>query len=276
MCFFGKLLFREHKLRKIILALLTLIVFIYWDLLIRVRYLFRRDGIEVWVDRQFHRICSLLFSFTAFFVNVHIHFEKADNLELPDTFMLISNHQSIQDIPLLIWSFPEHDLRFSAKESLFKWIPMVSIMLRTQEHGKINRKGSPAETMKTLERVALKSRQGYCPVVFPEGTRSRDGRVGTFHHGAVRKMLSANAIPVVSAAIEGGWRVGNVEGLVKNMADFNYHVKILARYDAPESKKDIQNIISQAHSDITKQVELWQKSDRENPKTTKGFHVRPF
>lgn len=262
-------------MRKIILALLTLSVFIYWDLLIRLRCLFSRDSIEPWVDRQFHRICKLLFSFTAFFVNVHIHFEQPDNLVLPKTFMLICNHQSIQDIPLLIWSFPQHDLRFSAKESLFRWIPMVSIMLRIQKHGKINRKGSPAETMKTLERVALKSKQGYCPVVFPEGTRSKDGRVGTFHHGAVRKMLSANSIPVVSAAIEGGWRVGNVEGLVKNMADFNYHVKILKKFEAPETKKDIQAIINKAHSDITKQVELWQEKDRKNPKNTKGFHVRP-
>ena len=250
-------------------------MFLYWDFLIRIRYIFSGKSIESWVDVQFHRICDLLFGFTAFFVNVHIHFEKPENLELPDTFMLISNHQSIQDIPLLIWSFPEHDLRFSAKDSLFRWVPMVSIMLRTQQHGKINRRGGAAETMKTLERVAMKSQKGYCPVVFPEGTRSRDGKVGTFHLGAVRKMLSVSPIPVVTAAIEGGWRVGDVEGLVKNMNDFNYHVRVLKVYDTPSSKSEIQTIVEEAHTEITETVMAWRQADDASPKTTKGCHIKP-
>ncbi len=263
-------------MKKIVLALLTFSVFLYWDLLIRIKYIFSRKSIEPWVDRQFHRICNLLFSFTAMYTNVHIHFERPMELELPETFMLIANHQSIQDIPLLIWSFPDHDLRFSAKDSLFSWVPMVSIMLRIQQHGRINRRGSAAETMKTLERVAQKAGQGYCPVVFPEGTRSRDGHIGTFHLGAVRKMLSVNPLPVVTAAIEGGWRVGNIEGLVRNMSDFNYHVKLLEKFDAPTSKQEIQKIVEQAAESIKEQVYSWQKTDRENPKIEKGRHIKPY
>ena len=262
-------------MNKIILALLTLITFLYWDFLIRIRYILFSSDIESWVDRQFHRICRRLFSFTSLLVNVHIHFDKSEDIELPETFLLISNHQSIQDIPLLIWSFPDHDLRFSAKDSLFRKVPMVSIMLRLGKHGKIDRNGNAADTMKTLERVAMKSRDGYCPVVFPEGTRSRDGRLGTFHHGAVRKMLSMNSVPVVTVAIEGGWRVGNVEGLVKNMSDFNYHVKVLDVFDAPGSKKEIQDIIVRSHEKIERQVSAWQDEDRMNPKTKKGCHIRP-
>lgn len=261
---------------KIILAILTLSVFVFWDFIIRIYYIFSRNSIEKWVDRLFHHICDLLFSFTAFFVNVHIHFEKPDELELPKTFMLVANHQSIQDIPLLIWSLPKHDLRFSAKDSLFRNVPMVSLMLRLQKHGKIDRHGNAADTMKTLERVALKSKDGYCPVIFPEGTRSRDGKLGEFHNGAVRKMLSANSIPVVTAAIEGGWRVGDVKGLVKNMSNFNYHVKILAVHDAPSSKKEIQEIISSAHEKIEEQVTIWQEEDRKSPKTSKGCHIKPY
>ncbi len=263
-------------MNKITLAILTLSVFIYWDFLIRIRYIFSRKSIEKWVDTQFHRICDLLFSFTAFFVNVHIHFERSEKLELPETFMLIANHQSIQDIPLLIWSFPKHNLRFSAKDSLFKWVPMVSIMLRLQQHGRINRRGSAAETMKTLERVALKTKDGYCPVVFPEGTRSRNGKIGTFHHGAVRKMLSSNPVPVVSAAIEGGWRVGDIEGLVRNMSGFNYHVKLIEVFEPPSSKQEIQHIIEKSAEDIKNQVYKWQEDERNNPKKEKGRHIKPF
>ena len=263
-------------MNKFLLAFLTLNILFYWDLLIKLRYIFNRKDIERWLDTLFHRICNLLFKLTSFLVNVHIHFERADGIELPNTFMLIANHQSIQDIPLLIWAFPDHDLRFCAKDSLFRGIPTVSIMLRLQKHGKINRHGGSAETMKTIERVALKSRDGYCPVIFPEGTRSKDGKIGTFHHGAVRKILNENSIPVVTVAIEGGWRVGDTAGLIRNMSNFDYHVKILEIFDEPKSKNEIQNLIEKASSDIKKQVYCWQKDDLDHPKIEKGHHIKPY
>ena len=240
-------------MKKLVLAILTLFVFIFWDIKIRLKYIFSKQSIESWVDGQFYRICEQLFGLTSFFVNVHIKYEQPDEIKLPETFMLIANHQSIQDIPLLIWSFPNHNLRFTAKDSLFRWIPMVSIMLRIQQHGRINRHGKAADTMKTIERVARKTKQGYCPVIFPEGTRSKTGEVGTFHQGAVRKMLAVNSIPVVCAAIEGGWRVGDVKNLVKNM----------------------EHIIEYSAEDIKTQVSIWREADRQNPKIKKGCHVKP-
>ncbi|MBI9109064.1 MAG: 1-acyl-sn-glycerol-3-phosphate acyltransferase [Spirochaetales bacterium] len=263
-------------MNTIFLALLTLTIFVFWDILIRIKYIFSRKSIEKWVDIQFHRICNLLFSFTAFLVNVHIHFERPKELALPETFLLVANHQSIQDIPLLIWSFPNHELRFCAKDSLFRRVPMVSIMLRIQQHGRIDRHGNAADTLKTLERVALKSKNGYCPVVFPEGTRSRDGNLGPFHLGAVRKMLSTNTLPVVTAAIEGGWRVGDVKGLIENMKDFNYQVKILRVHEAPETKKEIRDILDKAYEDIEKQLSAWREEERKVPKTSKGHHYKPY
>lgn len=263
-------------MKKLILAIISLSVFIFWDIRIRLKYIFSRKNIEPWVDVLFHKISKLLFSFTSFFVNVHIHFVRPDEIQLPDTFMIIANHQSIQDIPLLIWSFPNHDLRFTAKSSLFKWIPMVSIMLRIQKHGKVNRKGGAAETMKTIERVARKAEDGYCPVIFPEGTRSKDGEIKTFHQGAVRKVLSVAPVPVVSVAIEGGWRVGDVKNLVKNMENFTYRVKILNVYDAPDSKQGIQNIIENSAEEIKKQITIWRSGDLNNQEIKKGRHVRPY
>ena len=263
-------------MNKIILGLLALNVLVFWDFLIRIRYIFSRKSIEKWLDRQFHRICDLLFTLTGFFVNVHIKFERPKDLELPETFMLIANHQSMQDIPLLIWSFPKHDLRFCAKDSLFRGVPTVSQMLRIQKHGRIDRHGNAAETMKTLQRVALKSKNGYCPVVFPEGTRSKDGNLGTFHHGAVRKMLSSNTLPIVILAIEGGWIVGDIKGLVKNMADFDYRVKVLDVYDAPASKKEIQDILDKSHEDIENQLKIWRTDNADSPKTSKGRHIKPY
>ena len=262
-------------MKKILLALITLFTFLFWDVVVRIRHLFNRRNIEPWIDLLFHRICNLLFSFTSALVNVHIHFEQNKEINLPKTFLIIANHQSIQDIPLLIWSFPKHDLRFSAKDSLFRGIPTVSLMLRLGGHGRIDRKGNISETMKTLTRVAEKSRNGYCPVIFPEGTRSKDGNLGVFHHGAVRKMLSTNSIPVISVAIEGGWRVGDVKGLLNNMSDFDFHVKVLHVYDAPASKNDVQKIIEDSQKRIAGQLEIWREEDRLNPKTKKGCHIRP-
>ena len=71
-------------------------------------------------------------------------------------------------------------------------------------HGLISRTGNYREGQQELSRFAGLTAQGICPVIFPEGTRSRTGRVRDFYAGGVRIILETAHMPVLSVAVDGG------------------------------------------------------------------------
>ena len=99
-----------------------------------------------------------------------------EKLEPGRTYVFVANHQSIFDIPILFWSLP-YQLRIIAKESLGN-IPFMGWHLRRTGHMLVDRK-RPDRTAIFSWASRLTS-QGLSLIVFPEGTRSRDGRVARF------------------------------------------------------------------------------------------------
>ena len=104
--------------------------------------------------------------------------------ELPPVFMIVSNHQSIADIPAVASCFPRHGMRFVAKRELGHGIPYVSQSLRVGQSALISRTTDFGEGQRELRKLGALSREGICPVIFPEGTRSKTGSVRDFFTGA--------------------------------------------------------------------------------------------
>ena len=179
---------------------------------------------------------------------------------LPRTFLLIANHQSLADIPVLAYSLPGHSLRFVAKKELGRGIPGLSFALRKGNHALIDRHGDFKSAQAQLIRLAQRSRDGVCPTVFPEGTRSRSGRVGRFHSAAVRTILSNAELPVVSVAVGGGLRISHFRGLLRNLGDCVYRVRFLSLYPPARERTTVHRILQQSYDEIANQVEQWRHS----------------
>jgi 1-acyl-sn-glycerol-3-phosphate acyltransferase len=96
-------------------------------------------------------------------------------------------------------------------------------------------------------------------VVFPEGTRSRSGRVRPFHSAAVRTILSEQAMPIISVAVDGGYRIAGVRGLATNLVGCIYRVKLLSMYSITRQRSGIKEIVDCCHGEISKQVEQWRR-----------------
>jgi 1-acyl-sn-glycerol-3-phosphate acyltransferase len=118
------------------------------------------------------------------------------------TYVFVANHQSIYDIPILFWSLP-YQLRIIAKESLGRF-PFLGWHLRRTGHMLVDR-ARPDRTGIFSWASTLIS-QGLSLVVFPEGTRSRDGRVGPFKGGSFYLALEAG-LPVVPLSVVGSRHV---------------------------------------------------------------------
>jgi len=138
-----------------------------------------------------------------------VELRGAENL--PDgPFILMSNHQSNFDILSLIATIPRR-VYWIAKKELFD-IPVFGPSMRRGGYIPLDRSDG-RKALKSMEEAAAIIRQGSSVVMFPEGTRTRDGRLLPFKRGGF--MLAVRAgVPVIPVTINGSGRV-NPGGLIR-------------------------------------------------------------
>lgn len=113
------------------------------------------------------------------------------------------NHASNLDIWAVLPSLPAQ-AKFVAKASLFRW-PFIGWAMTRCGYIPIDR-GRRQSAIQSLELAAARIRAGRSVIVFPEGTRSRDGALQPFKKGPFYLALRAG-VPVVPVAISGSWDV---------------------------------------------------------------------
>lgn len=122
-----------------------------------------------------------------------------EKLNPGQSYIYMPNHQSNADIPLLLGRLPVQ-FRWLAKEELFK-IPIFGRAMRGVGYISIDRSNRKS-AFASLERAARTIRNGTSVLIFPEGTRSRDGNILPFKKGGF--VLSVDAgVPIVPIIIRG-------------------------------------------------------------------------
>ncbi len=114
--------------------------------------------------------------------------------------IFISNHQSILDIPVVIATLPP-GVNMFAKRSLFR-IPVFGWAMRAQGFVPVVRhnRSKAGQSLQPAERALRNGRQLF---IFPEGTRSRTGELGSFKTGAFRLGITTGT-PIIPLALIGG------------------------------------------------------------------------
>jgi 1-acyl-sn-glycerol-3-phosphate acyltransferase len=121
--------------------------------------------------------------------------------------LIVSNHQSILDPPVIGGAAPRQ-IYFLAKAELFR-IPLFGWLIRALHARPVRREGSDPRALRT---AALLLEEGKALLVFPEGTRSLDGRLGEGKPGVGMLAVTSGA-PVVPAYVS-----GTLEALPKGAA----------------------------------------------------------
>ncbi len=130
---------------------------------------------------------------------VKITVSGAEKLDPNQSYIYMPNHQSNADIPLLLGRLPVQ-FRWLAKAELFK-IPIFGRAMRGVGYISIDRSNRKS-AFESLERAARTIRNGTSVLIFPEGTRSRDGHLLPFKKGGF--VLSVDAgVPIVPIVIRG-------------------------------------------------------------------------
>ena len=202
------------------------------------------------------RLFAILYTYKKF----HFWGYSDKKNELPENFIIIANHQSLLDIPLFMNFLRDRSVRFIAKDTLGRHIPLVSEMLRAQEHCLIPRKAKPMEAMRYISDFGKRVvERNQIPILFPEGSRTRDGNVGKFFSAGFRQLTESTGLPVVACALDGGWKLRDLTKLLKNLKHGSYRVKILKIYEPPKSKEECNAILEESRVLMQQQIEYWRQ-----------------
>ncbi len=136
---------------------------------------------------------------------------KIDNKHtLPEntTLIFVSNHQSLFDISPISWYFRKHNPKFVSKKELGKGIPSVSYNLRNGGAVLIDRK-KPKLAIATLGEFAKKiNTKKWSAAIFPEGTRSKNGKPKPFSTSGLKIIIKHNPEAyIVPITVNNSWKV---------------------------------------------------------------------
>jgi 1-acyl-sn-glycerol-3-phosphate acyltransferase len=118
------------------------------------------------------------------------------------TYVFVANHQSIYDIPCLFWSLP-FQLRIIAKDSLGRF-PVLGAHLKRTGHLLVDRRKPDRSSV--FGWASRLTANGLSLIIFPEGTRSRDGFMGKFKGGSIMLAMQAG-LPLVPISVVGSRHV---------------------------------------------------------------------
>ncbi|MDR1585322.1 MAG: 1-acyl-sn-glycerol-3-phosphate acyltransferase [Prevotellaceae bacterium] len=139
--------------------------------------------------------------FVCFVLFVRVKISGMEHIDPKQSYVFVLNHQSYFDIFIVYGWLP----------SIFKWImkselrkiPFVGLACQAAGHIFIDR-SSPVAASKSVEKAKEQLQHGVSVVVFPEGTRTRDGKMQPFKRGAFR-IAADLELPIVTATLIGSY-----------------------------------------------------------------------
>jgi 1-acyl-sn-glycerol-3-phosphate acyltransferase len=145
--------------------------------------------------------CQIFLGNSTTFIN-----EQDLPVDCPKIF--IANHQSMYDIPAIFWYLRRHHVKFISKIELTRGIPSISFNLKYGGGANIDRKDSKQAVGEILKLGRRLKANNWSAVIFPEGTRAKDGKLKPFQVGGIATLLKTapNAL-IVPVAIENSWKV---------------------------------------------------------------------
>jgi 1-acyl-sn-glycerol-3-phosphate acyltransferase len=133
------------------------------------------------------------------FAGVRITVDNRANLEADQPYVFMANHASTVDIWALFLAIPRR-VRMIAKKQLAR-IPLFGWVMWAGRFIFIDRQNAAA-SRRSIEEAGRRIRGGDSVLIFPEGTRTRDGQLGLFKKGGFHLAMDAG-VPIVPIALRG-------------------------------------------------------------------------
>jgi len=193
----------EYPLSAITLLVLGLLLVFFHPIQVISRNLFGYAAHKNTVD-----ILNLFILRSLWIMGARISFHGFEHIPANRTLIIVANHQSAYDVPPVIWGFRKYHPKFISKIELGKHIPSISYNLRYGGSVIIDRK-SGSQSIKEIYKLGQWiAERHYSACLFPEGTRTKTGRVNKFHPAGFKALLrTAPGALVVPFVIDGNYQL---------------------------------------------------------------------
>ena len=181
-------------------------------------------------------------------LGTRVRFSNPHKLQNSKPHIIVCNHQSLQDIPPLIWYLRQLHPKFVSKKELGRGIPSVSFNLRRGGSLLIDR-AKPKDALVAIEDYAnTLNRTKHSTIIFPEGTRSGSATPRKFRLGGLLTLLENMPESVVlPVSISHSWKLmkwGNFPMMTGVTMHFNVHDPIpVKKQKANELAAHVEQII---------------------------------
>ncbi|AFM06342.1 1-acyl-sn-glycerol-3-phosphate acyltransferase [Bernardetia litoralis DSM 6794] len=135
---------------------------------------------------------------------------KQPNLPTDRPIIVVANHQSIYDVPAILWTFRKYHPKFVSKKELEYGTPAISYNLRHGGSVLIDRKDRKQSLTAMNQFSKYIAKNNYAGCIFPEGTRSKDGKMLDFKPAGMLMMFKSmkeNPPIVVPVVIDNFWKI---------------------------------------------------------------------
>ncbi len=198
-------------MQKLLAYPLTVIYFIFFGIILFIFHPIQWICIKFFGYQSHHNsvaILNLCIMRCTHLLGTRYSFKNPYKLPKDRPLIIVSNHQSMYDIPPIIWYMRHHHPKFVSKIELGKGIPSVSFNLRHGGSVLINRKDSKQAITQIAKLGRYIEEHKRSAVIFPEGTRSRNGHPKKFQPTGLKMLMkqSPSAL-LVPLSINNSWKL---------------------------------------------------------------------
>ncbi|WP_299618428.1 lysophospholipid acyltransferase family protein [uncultured Tenacibaculum sp.] len=196
---------------KIISYLLSSIFTLVFFILLLIFHPIQWIGLKLGGQNGHQKVVNIMNWFlvkSLLILGVPVRVKNKHELPKNQTLIFVSNHQSMFDIPPIIWYFRKHCPKFVSKKELGKGIPSISFNLKHGGAALIDRKDRKQAITEMINFAKRINKNNWSAAIFPEGTRSRNGKPKSFASNGLKMLAKYNPDSyVVPLTINNSWKV---------------------------------------------------------------------
>jgi 1-acyl-sn-glycerol-3-phosphate acyltransferase len=225
------------------ISAIRLFFLVFWTL-------FMMLVIPIFIIPTFNRYFPLMVARTVFapvlmwIAGIKLKSYGKENVPKNKPIIFIANHCSHLDIACLCGCLPVN-LHFIGKKEL-AWMPIVGWYMFVVDHIFIDR-SNRKKAAESINKAAIKIKNGKSVVLYPEGTRSKTGGLGIFKKGAFHLALMAN-VDIIPVHIQGTFEVWSTNSF--KITPGNVTVRIGKPIDTSKYKGSITELTNDAREAI--------------------------
>ena len=160
--------------------------------------------------------------------------------------LILMNHQSLFDIPLVVQTVSQGYPRIVTRQRYSRWIPLISHMVRLYQYPVVDPSANAPVIRKALDELEAAAASADVPlVVFPEGTRTKDGEIGRFKRGGLVRILAARPWTVYVFVADGFWTAAKYKAFIRGLTHVRGKMQHVATLDWPDPRVDPNPFLDQ-------------------------------